>query len=135
MQKQRILVAEDDEHIRELLTSLLGAHGYDVVSSVKNGQEAIYFFQDDGEAALIITDLKMPILDGVTDGLTLIRWAKQNYKDIPMILVTGNADDEDICREARIAGAYEIISKPFFPGALLAVIKTALDRPEIWEGV
>lgn len=130
MQKQRILVAEDDKHIRELLTDLLEVHGYDVVSSVKNGQEAIYFFHDDGEADLIITDLKMPTLDGITDGLTLTRWTKQNCRDIPIILVTGDAHNEDICHEALNAGAYKVLGKPIPIKDLLAAVESAIGPPE-----
>lgn len=127
MQKKKILVVDDDENVRELLTDLLEARGYHVVSAVCNGQVAITFLKNSGETDLIITDLKMPVLDGETDGLALIRWAKQNRGNIPIILVTGDAHDEDVCREAHEAGACEVVAKPFSPDALLAVIKTALD--------
>lgn len=128
---QRILVAENDEHIRELLIDLLEARGYHVVSAVCNGQVAITFLKNSGETDLIITDLKMPVLDGVTDGLTLIRWVQNNRPSIPVILVTGNADDEDVCREAREAGACEVIGKPFYPiDILLAAIESALNPSE-----
>lgn len=135
MDKKRILVAEDDEGLRELIKNFLEARGYHVVSTVWNGKEAINFFLDDGEADLVITDLKMPVLDGVTDGIALSRWIKGNLGNIPIILVTGNADDEDICREARKAGVFEIISKPVSVGTLIAVIKMALDPLERREGV
>lgn len=127
---QRILVAEDNASLRTLIQEILKANCYNVVSAVWNAQIAITFFENNGEADLIITDLEMPEMDGVTDGFTLIRWVKNNRPNIPVILVTGQAYNDDVCHEAREAGAREVIGKPFSCVSLLEAVENALNQPD-----
>jgi CheY-like chemotaxis protein len=124
---KQILVADDDASIREFLIELLEANCYHVVAAVENGQEAINFLENGREADMVITDLKMPKIGGIT----LIRWVKNHRHNIPVILITGNAYDDDVIRQARDAGANDILGKPISIEVLKQTIKNLFDQTEL----
>lgn len=123
----RILVAEDNESMRELIVEVLKANCY-VVASVENGQKAITFLQSGEKIDLVITDFQMPEMNG----LELIRQIKkeEKFSKIPVILATGQAYNDDIRREAGDAGACAIIGKPFFSTELMEAVEGAIGPPE-----
>lgn len=117
--RPRVLVVDDEETIRELLSRTLAIAEYEV-DMVPDGQTAvdrlrIYPYD------LLITDLRMP---GV-DGLTVIREARRFKSDIPVIIVTGYSTEASAI-EAINLGVQGYLTKPFRVPRVLAVAARAL---------
>ncbi len=103
---RKILVVDDEEPIRRVLTRFLEGKGYEV-ESAENGEQALvaarYF-----KPAVIMLDINMPGMDGVE----ALRNLSRLYPGIGVIMVTANTDDER-ARECLRLGASDYISKPF----------------------
>ncbi len=104
--KLNVLVVDDDQCIREVLTILISHEGYRC-ESVPNGIEAMKKVRQ-GNFDVVITDLQMPEMDGI--GLT--RELRQHFSDLPVMIITGNPDDS-VVESAIDAGAREVLLKPF----------------------
>ena len=120
--KGNILVVDDEPQITRVLKTTLSGHGYSVRAAV-DGEEAIHVMQD-WSPDLIITDLRMPNLDGIG----LCRHVR-NRSRIP-ILVLSVKGEERIKVEALDAGADDYITKPFSVNELLARVRAAFRRAE-----
>jgi len=104
--KLNVLVVEDNDSVREVLTILLSRRGYRCESAT-NGIEAMQKVRQSNFDA-VITDLHMPEMDGIT----LTRELTLRFPDVPVMIVTGQLDEH--FRESAItAGAREVIRKPF----------------------
>src|SRR5690349_15995512 len=119
----RILIADDEANIRKVLSKTLEREGYDVVS-VRDGQEALEVIQhrdvEDDPIGVVVTDLKMPRLDG----LSLLSKLREAHPDIPVILITAHGT-VDTAVTALKQGAFDYITKPFDQVELLQVIRKA----------
>lgn len=115
-----ILVIDDDEDSAEALAALLGISGYSVVSA-HSAAEALDVLDDHGEIDLVVSDIRMP---GV-DGLDLIRVLRHRFPTLRTILITGApvTDDDVVPREASV-----ILSKPVSLEELQRAIVTSLNR-------
>ncbi|CAN7560784.1 hypothetical protein JP75_04060 [Devosia riboflavina] len=113
-----ILTIDDSASIRQMVAMTLTAAGLDVIEAV-NGQDG-YDKATTNTVHAIITDLNMPVLNGIE----FIRKYRQHpaSKGIPIILLTTESDEE-LKRQAKEAGATGWIVKPFKQDQLLAVIK------------
>ncbi len=103
----RILVADDDELMRELIAAALVENGIKTIE-VSNGQEALETLQKN-PVDLVILDVAMPVMDGF-ETCSRIR-AMEAGRDLPIVIVTGNEDAGSIDR-AYDLGATDFISKP-----------------------
>ena len=120
--RQRVLVVDDEASIRDLLSKTLALAEYDVDTAA------------DGTAALdrlravnydlLIADLKMPGMDG----LTLIRQAKRIKADLPVIIITGFSTESSAI-EAVNLGVAGYLTKPFRVPQVLAAASKALGAP------
>lgn len=117
---RRVLVADDEPHIRRVLTTLLEAHGFRV-DTARDGLEALELLRSAREYSVIILDLTMP---GATGMEVLENLAKlEHRKDIPALVLTAKGQDAD--RELAFnLGARDFITKPFSPKKLIARIET-----------
>jgi DNA-binding NtrC family response regulator len=106
MNQGRILVAEDEGSIREMLEDFLDNAGYEVVA-VADGEEALARFET-GRFDCIVTDLCMPRIDG----LELLRRIRARDREIPLLIVTGYPAVDSAMAAIR-EGAYDYITKPF----------------------
>lgn len=116
-----ILIVDDSESIREVVSFTLENEGYDVMAGV-DGKDALKLL--DGKSVdLIITDLHMPEMDGIE----LIKNVRQmeQYKRIPILFLTTESQAAKKL-EAKEAGATGWIIKPFVPAKLLAALKKVL---------
>ena len=104
--KGKILIAEDNDTIRKLLTRLLNSSGYEV-QAVDNGIDARKRLIGEN-FDMVLSDILMP---GV-DGIELLKEVKTNFGDIPVVLITGN-QSLDNAKEAIHWGAFDYITKPF----------------------
>ena len=118
-----ILIVDDSESIRELVGSTLEDAGYTVTRGV-NGQDGLKQLEGIKEDVnLIITDLNMPVMDGIQ----LVKEVRkmESYKYLPIIILT---TETQIMKknEAKEVGATGWIVKPFDKERLLAVVKKVI---------
>src|SRR5689334_19178324 len=125
---KRILVADDDENVREALSDLLGDRGYAVILA-ENAEKALYLARSYVMTAFMI-DLQMPGVGGI-DLCRSIR-AMEGYKVAPIIVLTGNGDSSNLV-DAFAAGCDDFVGKPFDGTVLLARLKAHLQRTEYLE--
>jgi len=120
---QTILVAEDQEHIRSLITYKLRHSGYTVVTAV-DGLEAIKKAEETNPD-LILLDVMMPLLTGFEVLARLKQHEK--LKTVPVLMVTAQSQEEEVIKGLEL-GADDYITKPFSPNELVARVKTVLLR-------
>jgi len=125
---QRVLIAEDNEKTRAFLTGQLELLGHSVVGSVSNGREAVELAEQ-LDPGLVIMDIKMPEMDGVTAAKAI-----SARKAVPIILITGVSTD-DIATHAIEAGIYAYLLKPVTKKQLDPAIKIAIGRFNEFQGV
>ncbi len=125
MENLTVLVVDDEEDTVELARMVLEYEGY-IVTSARNGEEAIQLLENNGEKPdLILLDVLMPKVNG----LEVCKWikAQSDLKTIPVLLFTAKVGKKDrIAGEEAGADAY--INKPFSADDLLTLIKTHLEK-------
>ena len=95
----RILIAEDEEPLRTLIKRALAEEGHFVIATA-DGSEALETLQSEGGGFdLLLTDIKMPVMDGIALALAVAR----DFPKLPILLMTGYADQRE--RRVRIGGA------------------------------
>ena len=116
-----VLIVDDSESIREVVSFTLQSEGYDVLVGV-DGEDALKFL-DGRHIDIVITDLHMPNIDG----LELIRRIRKidSYKHMPILFLTTESQAEKKM-EAKEAGATGWIIKPFVPAKLLSAISRVI---------
>ncbi len=114
----KILVVEDHPVMRPTLRDLLELEGYSVAVTV-DGMDALSYLEKD-KADLVITDFRMPRMDGL-DLLKSLR-ADPRYLRLPVLMFTAVADP-DICVQALAAGANEFLIRPITVRALLEAVQ------------
>jgi putative nucleotidyltransferase with HDIG domain len=118
----RILVVDDEEPIREILSSMLTTAGYSC-KQAGSGIEALAVLSQDNEFELMLSDLMMADLDGIG----LLERTKEKYPDMPVVMVTA-VHDISVALGAIRNGAYDYLLKPFEREQLLAVVSRALEN-------
>ncbi len=121
--RYKILIVDDEENARFGLSKLLSQEGYDV-ESVANGFEALEFLRR-REVNLVITDIKMPRMDGIT----FLKEINRHYPSTHVIMITAFGGVESYL-EAMNLGAFEYIHKPVKLDELKSVMKKIFDTPE-----
>lgn len=119
--KSRILVVDDEEALRTVLSSELAGAGYEV-SSAADGDEAISIVQNK-KFDLILLDIKMPKVDG----FEVLKFIKPKYPAIKIIMLTGFADLKNAI-ESKKHGAEDFVSKPYDLVDLLTTIERVLSE-------
>jgi excisionase family DNA binding protein len=120
--RKRVLVVDDEASIRDLLSKTLALAEYDV-DTAGDGNAALDRMRTAGYD-LLIADLKMPGMDG----LTLIRQAKKMKADLPIIIITGFSTESSAI-EAVNLGVAGYLTKPFRVPQVLAAAAKALGQP------
>ncbi len=122
MAAERILVVDDEEAIREVVTSMLGSAGYKC-QQAGSGKEALAVLDSGGQFELILSDLMMAELDG----MGLLERTKERYPDVPVVMVTAVHDILTALKAIR-NGAYDYLLKPFEREQLLNTTRRALEN-------
>ena len=118
----RILVVDDEEPIREIVASMLGAAGY-ASQQAGSGMEALAKLNSGEEFELMLSDLMMADLDGIG----LLERTKEKYPDMPVVMVTA-VHDISVALAAIRNGAYDYLLKPFEREQLLNTVSRALEN-------
>ncbi|MDR2405044.1 MAG: sigma-54 dependent transcriptional regulator [Deltaproteobacteria bacterium] len=119
--RANILIVDDEEHIRKIMSIMLGKKNYNCKLAA-SGQEALAMVEKESFDA-VFTDLKMPGLDG----LELLARLKRKDPEMVVIVVTAFASMETAILAMK-AGAYDYISKPFNEDEIVLVLEKGLER-------
>ena len=119
--KQKILAIDDEQIVRISCERILRPAGYDI-DTCADGLNALIMI-DAKKYDLVLTDLKMPNMDG----LEVMAAIKKKLPDAKVIIVTGYSTLDNAVK-ATLTGAYNYIEKPFSPETLLAVVRDALKE-------
>ncbi len=119
MSKGKILVIDDEDIVRTSCSRTLVPEGYEV-SLAKNGVEGLKMAGED-RFDLVLTDLKMPDIDGIE----VLRILKGKWPETQVIIVTGYQTVDTAVKAIKL-GAYDYIEKPFTPDALISAVSGAL---------
>ena len=117
----RILVAEDESALRGQIVRALVADGHETVAAADGGEALDVLVRENGRFDLLLTDIKMPVMDGIA--LALV--AARDYPDLLILLMTGFADQRERASglDALIHG---ILTKPFALADLQSAIREAI---------
>jgi len=117
----RILIAEDEEGLRGLCARALENEGHQVKTACDGADALDQLAQGDDRFDLILTDIRMPIMDGIALALS----AARDHPDVTIVLMTGYADQRE-----RASGLdaiiHDVIAKPFTVATLRSTISEAL---------
>src|SRR5512146_3095046 len=122
MDADRILVVDDEEPIREIVTSMLANAGYSC-KQAGSGMEALAILESGEQFELILSDLMMAELDGIG----LLERTKERFPDLPVVMVTA-VHDISVALAAIRNGAYDYLLKPFEREQLLNTVSRALEN-------
>jgi AmiR/NasT family two-component response regulator len=118
---RRVVVAEDEAVIRLDIVEMLREVGYDVVGEAADGESAIRLAEE-LRPDLVVMDIKMPILDGISAAERIAR-----ARIAPVVLLTAFSQKE-LVERARDAGAMAYVVKPFTSADLVPALEIALSR-------
>ncbi len=121
MKTCRILLVDDEPQVRSFVKAFLVASRFDVVEA-NDGVEALEMIKDaNGSLDLLITDIKMPRMDGVA----LARCVGQTYSRLPVLFISGYSSAPDPIECAEVP-RWDFLAKPFLPKALLRKVSELL---------
>ena len=120
-QRAAVLVIDDEEALRSVLSEALELEGYEV-ELAGDGEEGLKRL-DQRAFDVVLLDLRMP----KKQGLTVLQAVQAEYSSLPVIVISGLARDNEFDK-AREAGAFACVKKPFDMNELLATVKSALDQ-------
>ena len=120
----KVLVVDDQDDMRWLLSRLLQEQGFEV-GTTDDGAEALSWVQQETPQAILL-DLKMPRMDG----LQALTQLKEVVPEVPVIVITAYSDVRSAVQAMKL-GAYDFITKPFDNDELLYTVKRAVERREL----
>jgi CheY-like chemotaxis protein len=118
-----LLVVEDDDTNRMIITKIIEDAGYQVVQAV-TGMEALKVLSENYVVKVVLLDWMLPEMDGI-DVLKKIRGSKR-FASLPVIMQTGNDSAAEV-KQAVDAGADDYIVKPIDPKVLMSKVQKALQ--------
>ena len=117
----RILIADDEESMRMLVARAIAMDGHSIVTA-QDGAEALEILtREDGRFDLLLSDIQMPVMDGIALALA----AARDFPQVTILLMTGFADQRERASNLN-AIAHDVISKPFSVAVIRAAIADAL---------
>lgn len=122
--RERILIIDDEDHIRRMMRLTLEAAGYQV-GEASNGAEGLSVFDDGSNWAVVILDQRMPGMDG----LETLRALKKQNEDARVVMATAYASIE-LAVDALKLGATDFVRKPMTPEVLRNAVAAALVKSQ-----
>jgi CheY-like chemotaxis protein len=116
-----ILIAEDEEAIRSLVARALRQDGHEVMTVSDGAQALDLLFREKGAFELLLTDIRMPVMDGIA----LAHAAARQHPAVTILLMTGYADQRERAHDLD-ALIHDVIPKPFSLGAMRRAVSAAL---------
>lgn len=121
MDKEKILIVDDESRMRKLIRDFLEKEGYKTIEA-SDGVEAMECFYENKDISLIILDVMMPRMDG----WQVCREVRRNSK-VPIMMLTARAEEQNELKGFEL-GVDEYIAKPFSPKILVARVGALLKR-------
>jgi two-component system, cell cycle response regulator CpdR len=115
----RIMIAEDEEALRAMCARALSTAGHEVKTACDGGDALDSLQREEGRFDLLLTDIRMPVMDGIALALS----AARDYPNLTILLMTGYADQRERAHGLD-AIIHDVIAKPF----TLAVLRGAVDE-------
>lgn len=128
MDKNKVLVVDDDFRMRKLVKDFLSKSNYEVLEA-SNGIEALDSFLKNKDVSIVLLDVMMPKMDG-WETLSQIRKSSR----VPIIMLTAKAEEQDELKGFEL-GVDEYVTKPFSPKVLVARVNALLHRNYLTEKV
>ena len=122
MEALKILVVDDESRMRKLVKDFLAKKNFQVLEA-GDGEEAMDIFYKEKDIALLILDVMMPFMDG----MTCLREMRARHINTPVIILTARGEEYDKLAGLE-GGADDYVVKPFSPRELVARVKAVLNR-------
>src|SRR6185503_10545195 len=123
-EKKQVLIVDDEPNLRKILAAQLSRDGYDVLLA-EDGEQGLALLKEH-HIDLVITDLKMPKVDG----MTLLREAITEQPELPIVMITAHGT-VDTAVEALKLGAFDYLTKPFDKDEVRQIVAKALKTREL----
>ena len=118
----RVLIADDEDSMRSLVARAIAMDGHETVTAA-DGAEALDILTGDARAFdLLLTDIKMPIMDGIALALAVAR----DFPDLVILLMTGFADQRERASGLN-AIVHDVVTKPFTVADIRSAVAGALS--------
>ena len=118
---KKIIIADDEAHWRQLVRDYLEQEGFTVMEAA-NGAEAVTLLRENQDTSLVILDIMMPVMDGLTACRTI-----REISAVPILMVTAREDEETEISGIH-CGADQFISKPIRMRAFIERVRSLLRR-------
>lgn len=118
----RILIVDDEEGVRGLVARGLALDGHETMTAADGGEGLDVLVAEEGRFDLLLTDIRMPIMDGIALALA----AKRDFPELKIVLMTGYAEQRERARSLE-AIVSEVMTKPFALADLRAVVNRLLE--------
>ena len=117
----RVLIADDEDSMRRLVARAVAMDGHDIVTA-EDGAEALEILnRDDGAFDLLLTDIQMPVMDGIALALA----AARDFPKLTILLMTGFADQRERAHGLN-AIVHDVVTKPFSVADIRTAVAAAL---------
>src|ERR1700735_3563886 len=123
-ERKQVLIVDDEPNLRKILSAQLSRDGYDVLTA-EDGEQGLHLLREH-HIDLVITDLKMPKVDG----MTLLKRALEEEPELPIVLITAHGTI-DTAVEALKRGAFDFVTKPFDKDEGPQIVAKALKTREL----
>ncbi len=117
----RILIAEDEEALRAFIARALGQDSHEVVATADGGEALDALTREQGKFDLLLTDIRMPVMDGIALALA----AARDWPELTILLMTGYADQRERAHGLD-ALIHDVIAKPFSLSDIRKAVAEAL---------
>src|SRR5437899_11861136 len=117
----RVLIADDEDSMRQLVARAIAMDGHETVTA-QHGAEALGILtREDGAFDLLLTDIQMPVMDGIALALA----AARDFPDLTILLMTGYADQRERASNLN-ALVHDVVTKPFSVADIRTAVADAL---------
>jgi len=123
-EKKQVLIVDDEPNLRKILSAQLTRDGYDVMIA-EDGEQGLSMLKEN-HIDMVITDLKMPKVDG----MTLLKEALREDPELPIVMITAHGT-VDTAVEALKSGAFDYLTKPFDKDEVRQIVAKALKTKEL----
>ena len=117
----KVLIADDEDSMRQLVARAIAMDGHETVTA-QDGAEALeILIREDGAFDLLLTDIQMPVMDGIALALS----AARDFPDLTILLMTGFADQRERASNLN-ALVHDVVTKPFSVADIRTAVAHAL---------
>ncbi|WP_369720778.1 response regulator [Bradyrhizobium sp. LLZ17] len=119
----KILIADDEDSMRQLVARAIAMDGHEIVTA-QDGAEALEILtREDGAFDLLLTDIQMPVMDGIALALS----AARDFPELTILLMTGYADQRERASNLN-ALVHDVVTKPFSVADIRTAVADALKK-------